>query len=397
MKEGQFYEQLLGYSDLQVNSVDHESTKITLHCERTTGESICPQCGLSTGEVHQYDKRRVRDLDISGKEVWLSLRIRQFVCIPCNRYFHERPDWLLPGKSYTRRQAKWAFLMCNKQAFTEAGSLLNMCPKTLERLYYEQGEAQLNLGQRYKQVRQLGIDEISHRKGKGDYVCVLTDLERGIQLDILPDRKKATLKAHFEQLGAAFCQQIQVVACDIWPTYIHVSEEVFPNATVVIDRFHVVKALNDVLDRERKSLRRARPKDERFKRLKWTLFKRPENCTEAQMEQLEEAFEDAWELEEIYQLRNTFNAIFDIESHTRGIESELKQWIKHAEKLNHKAMNVFLNTLKKRMKQVAAFAQYRVTNALTEGLNNIIRYFKRISFGIPNFRNMRLRILIQSI
>lgn len=397
MKAEEFYEQLLAYSDLRVNSVEQESAKITLHCETTTGESICPQCGLSTGEVHQYDNRRVRDLDISGKEVWLSLRVRQFVCIPCNRYFHEQPDWLLPGKSYTRRQAKWAFLMCNKQAFTEAGALLNMCPKTLERLYYEQGEAQLNLSQRYKEVRQLGIDEISHRKGKGDYVCVLTDLERGIQLDILPDRKKETLKAHFEQLGTTFCQQIEVVACDIWPTYINVSEEVFPNATVVIDRFHVVKALNEVLDRERKALRREHPKDERFKKLKWTLFKRPENCNEAQIAQLEDAFQDAWELEEIYQLRNTFNSIFDIESNPNWVKRQLNQWIKHAERLNHKAMKGFINTLKNRMKQIAAFAQYRVTNAVTEGLNNIIRYFKRISFGIPSFQNMRLRILIQSI
>ena len=397
MEVEQFYEHLLNYPDLRIHSVDHDETKITLHCETTTGESICPQCGLSTGEVHQYDKRRVRDLDISGKEVWLDLRVRQFVCRSCNRYFHEQPDWLLPGKSYTRRQAKWAFLMCQKQAFTEAAALLNMCPKTLERLYYEQGERQLNLPQRYQKVRQLGIDEISHRKGKGDYVCVLTDLERGIPLDILPDRKKATLKAHFEQLGAQFCQQIEVVACDIWPTYINVAEEVFPHATVVIDRFHVVKALNEVLDKERKALRRKYPNNEHFKHLKWTLFKRPEHCTQAQMTQLEQALEEAWELEEIYQLRNTFNAIFDLATHPKEMKCQLNQWIKHAQKLNHKPMNIFLKTLNNRIKQITAFAQYRVTNAITEGLNNIIRYFKRISFDIPNFKNMRLRILIQSI
>jgi hypothetical protein len=46
--------------------------------------------------------------------------------------------------------------MCQKQAFSQAGALLNMCPKTLERLYYEQGEMLLNLPQRYQQVRQLG-------------------------------------------------------------------------------------------------------------------------------------------------------------------------------------------------------------------------------------------------
>jgi transposase len=98
----------------------------------------------------------------------------------------------------------------------------------------------------------------------------------------------------------------------------------------VIDRFHVVKALNEVLDKERKALRRKHPKNEDFKHLKWTLFKRPENCTEAQIAQLERALEQAWELEEIYQLRNTFNAIFDIAANPKEMKCQLNQWIKHA-------------------------------------------------------------------
>ena len=59
--------------------------------------------------------------------------------------------------------------------------------KTVERLYYERAEQIIELPERYAQVRQLGIDELSLRKGKGEYCCVLTDLERGRQLDILPN------------------------------------------------------------------------------------------------------------------------------------------------------------------------------------------------------------------
>ena len=394
MSEEKFYEQLLGYEDLRVKSVERTEAKISLHCETSTGHANCPQCGLETGVVNQYASRRVRDLDISGKEVWLELRICQFVCSSCNRYFHEQPDWLIPGKKYTRRQSKYAFLMCQKQNFSEAGAILNMHPKTLERIYYEQGEAQLNLKARFAEVRQLGIDEIAHRKGKGDYVCVLTDLERGIELDILPDRKKATLKAYFEGLGSVFCEQIQVVSCDMWPTYINIAEELFPNAKVVIDRFHLVQALNKVLDSIRKALRREQPKNEQFKQLKWILFKRPENCSEAEIARIDQACKESWELGEVYELRNTFNSLFDIATNPQKLKAELIQWIKHAQMLNLPAMETFIRTLKKRMKQILAFATYRVTNAVTEGLNNIIRYFKRISFGLPSFKNMRLRVLI---
>jgi len=204
----------------------------------------------------QYDTRKVQDLKISAREVWLHLRVSQFVCPTCNRYFLDIPKWIMPSKSYTKRQAKWIFELCKQQAFTQVGALVNLSNKTVERLFYEMAEKLINLPKRYAQVRKLGIDEISHRKGKKDYACVLTDLERGIELDVLPDRKKETLKAHFQSLGIDFCNQIEVVCCDIWKTYINVVKECFPNAEIVIDRFHVVKAINDVLDFLRKSVRR---------------------------------------------------------------------------------------------------------------------------------------------
>ena len=54
----------------------------------------------------------------------------------------------------------------------------------------------------------------------------------------------------------------------------------------------------------------------------------------------------------------------------------------------------FLKTLANWQEHIANFAESRLTNAATEGLNNIIRYVKRISFGLPNFEHMRLRVLL---
>lgn len=394
MSPSEFYEELLGLPDLKVTSIETTKTKIRIHCHTTASIGICPQCGDATGVVNQYNSRRVRDLDISGKEVWLELEIRQYTCHTCNRYFNESPDWIKPGKTYTKRQAKWIFEMCAKQAFTEVGALINMNHKTVERLYYEQAEARLDLPSRYAQVRKMGIDEVSHRKGKRDYICVLTDLERGIQLDILPDRKKETLKAHFQSLGNDFCEQIEVVACDIWRTYINVAKECFPNAEVVIDRFHVVKALNEVLDKIRKNLRKEFKDEPCFKDIKWKLFKRPEKCEQTELEKLEKALDKSWELAEVYQLRNTFNSLFDIAETKQELLQQLEFWIEHAKILENKFLNTFLKTLQNWKTDIAAFASTRMTNAQTEGLNNYLRYFKRISFGLPNFEHMRIRILM---
>lgn len=396
MTQEKFYEEVLGLSGLKITSIEKTPSKIVFDCEHNSEVSNCPVCLEPTGLVNQYDTRKVQDLKISEREVWLHIRIQQFVCPTCNRYFFDHPKWLVPGKSYTRRQEKWIFELCKQQAFTEVGALVNLSHKTVERLFYARAEKLINLPKRYKEVRKIGIDEIAHRKGKQDYACVLVDLERGIQLDVLRDRKKATLLAHFQSLGEGFRNQIKVVSCDIWRTYINVSKECFPNAEIVIDRFHVVKAINDVLDKLRKNLRREFKEEDCFKSIKWKLFKRSEKCTVNDFALLQNAFKKSWLLEEIYELRNTFNSMFDIAKNKEELSQYLDKWIEHAEKLEFNHLDRFIRTLKNWKDQIAAFASDKITNATTEGLNNYLRYFKRISFGLANFKNMRLRILMAS-
>ena len=392
----QFYEDLLNLSDLKITSIEKQPKKLIFHCRYTKSNSICPVCLEPTGKINQTEVRKYRDLQISNREVWLHIAVPQFFCITCNRYFFDNPDWVVSGKSYTKRQAKWIFEMSKQQAFTQVGALTNMSHKTVERIFYDMASTEIDLPSRYKNIRKLGIDELSHKKGKKDYVCVLTDLERGTQLDVLPNRKKETLIAHFQSLGEEFCNQIEVVSCDIWRAYITVAVECFPNAEVVIDRFHVVKALNAVLDTQRKHLRREFKEEACFKKIKWKLFKRSEKCSDEDYTLLQKAFDKSWLLGELYQMRVTFNSMFDVAPNKKTLSESLEFWIKHAIELNYEPLNQLAKTIKKWKTQIAAFASEHISNAATEGLNNYLRYFKRISFGLPNFENMRIRILMAS-
>jgi len=398
MTEFSIYASILGFPDIEVTFIDRSIPKVLhIHCNLKNKHSSCPSCGASTGIIHQYETRKVQDLKISDHEVWLHIRISQFYCPTCHRYFYPTPDWLLKGKSYTKRQSKWIFKLCEQQAFTQVASLVNFSPKTVERLYYQQANHLLDLKSRYAQVRHLGIDELSHQKGKHNYVCVLVDLERGIHLDILPDRKKDTLITHFKSLGSDFCNQIEVVCCDMWKPYVSVAKSCFKNAEIVIDRFHVVKELNKVLDFIRRDLRKNFKEEPAFKSIKWQLFKRPENTTDQEKIALEKAFDHSWILEEVYQLRNTFNAIFDHSKTKQDLEKSLNEWIDFSQKLDCKYLNRFIKTLSNWKNEITQYATQKITNATTEGLNNAIRYLKRISCGLPSFQNMRIRVLARNL
>jgi transposase len=71
-------------------------------------------------------------------------------------------------------------------------------------------------------LKRLGIDEIALRKGQGDYIVVLVDLDRRVPLGF-------ALSGNYKGLV----------------------NKLLPNATVVADRFHVMKIVNQDLDAAR--------------------------------------------------------------------------------------------------------------------------------------------------
>ena len=393
MPDYSIYEDLLNIENLKIDHIQKSDKKLEIYCHIESEQEICPNCHKQCSHVKQRTTTELRDLNISEKEVYLILTKRQFVCEDCGANFTERLDWVQPNKSYTKRFSVFVFEFAKHQSFQSLGAIINVCPKTLERIFYEIANALINVKENWSKVRQLGIDELSNRKGRGNYCCVLTNLETGEEIDILPDRKLDTIIAYFNKLGIENCPNITVISSDMWDPYATAGKTLFPNAIHIIDRFHVVKSLNDALDKARKEARRKMPDCEDLKKLKWTLFKRPENCTEEELSKLDAAFEKAPELLVAYQLRNAFNMYFDVAPDKLWLNNQLNHWIELVKNKAHSSFKTFLKTLNNWKTQIVNFATKRVTNAATEGLNNVIRQVKRMSYGMYNFHNLRLRVL----
>ena len=58
------------------------------------------------------------------------------------------------------------------------------------------------------------MDEIALKKGKGDYIVVLVDLDTHEVIDLLESRTKEFLISYFTNKGKAFCEQIEVFCSD---------------------------------------------------------------------------------------------------------------------------------------------------------------------------------------
>lgn len=75
----------------------------------------------------------------------------------------------------------------------------------------------------------------------------------------------------------------------------------------------------------------------------------------------------------------------------------MRKWIAKAKAIRYRGLIDFTHTLANWLRPIANFAHEGLTNAATEGLNNVIRYVKRISYGLPKFEHLRLRGLAQAM
>ena len=393
MNKFQFYEELLNLPTVKIVDVKIDNKVILIECQVKKSSEVCPNCGVVSSTINQYYYRTLRDLNMGIRHVHLLVKMRQFYCVSCNRYYSEILDFADLNKDHTHRQSDYMFCLARKQSYTEVAAIVDMSPKTIERIVLAKCEKIIDIPSRYVQVRRLGIDEHSHRKGKKDFLCVLTDLDRGIIIDILPNRKKETLIAHFQALGQAFCKQITDVCCDYWDAYITTAQTCFPKANIILDRFHVVKLLNEPLDAFRKQLRKSDKDNVHYKKLKWVLYKQYHTLSDTQLDDLDVAFKDSPDLKKIYHARERFHHILDNSDTVAKALTAIQMWINDLAIKGITAFDGFIKTLTKTKEYVANYVVDYMSNAVTEGLNNLIRSVRRTAFGMTNFHHLKLRVL----
>jgi transposase len=139
----------------------------------------------------------------------------------------------------------------------------------------------------YPFVKVLCLDEVTLHKGHGNYVLVISAPELGIILDVLEDRSKERLEAWFDERGKAWCEYVKVGCSDMWDTYQQTFKAKLPNAYRVVDRFHVMKNLNDALTKARRSIQNQADEATKsvLKGCRWLLVKNRENLTDERSEE----------------------------------------------------------------------------------------------------------------
>ena len=164
--------------------------------------------------------------------------------------------------------------------------------------------------------------------------------------------------------------------------YIGAIEHHCPDVTLVLDHFHIVKALNNAVDEVRKEQWREASVDERkaLKGLRWLLFKHSSNRSKKDSRILNALRKGNRRIHRAWVLKDEFEHFWEYNA-PWAAERFLKRWSTAALKSRLEPIRNFVKMLRKHMHRIITFVETKLTNAMAEGLNRIIRIVKNRASG----------------
>jgi transposase len=354
----------------------------------------CSACGSQEVIGRGQSLRRFRGVSIGSKPVYLALAVPRVECRCCGAVRQVTIGFADPRVSYTRAFQRYALELSRQMTIKDVARHLNISWDVIKEMQKE--DLQRRFGQpKLKHLRYLAIDEISTGKGHR-YLTIVLDLESGAVVHVGRGKGGDALKDFWIRLRHAHAK-IEAVATDMSPAYIDAVKTHLPQATLVFDRFHVIKLYNEKLSNLRRDLYhelRDTMQKQVLKGVRWLLLKRPENLDPDRNEpqRLAEALQYNEPLAMAYYLKEELNEIWD-QDDQRQAETLLAEWIGYAQASGVRMLKDFAKTLAFHASGILAYYDYPLSTGPLEGTNNKIKTMKRQAYGFRDPEFLRLKIL----
>jgi len=202
-------------------------------------------------------------------------------------------------------------------------------------------------------------------------------------LEVIDSHHQKDIIEVLKQQPLELREQVEEVSVDMWGGFPKVVQEVFPNAELVVDRFHVMKPVNEELNKIRKQTEMT------VKGSKFILLKNQVNLTDSEKIKLVPILRHSQRLKLAYELKEEFRDIFETCNTVEDGKSQLLTWLK-------KARSVYcdvLTTIRNHLDGICNYFLSRTTSGVMEGINNRLKLIKRQAYGFMNFDNFRARLL----
>ncbi|MBQ8040415.1 MAG: ISL3 family transposase [Lachnospiraceae bacterium] len=381
---------LLNIEDVIVKKIIHGDSFVKIMLETKPREHICPVCGAATKRIHDYRTQAIKDLPFQLKHCYLVLRKRRYRC-SCGKRFYENYSFL--PKYFQRTSRLTAFIanaLHESRSISSVAKTCNVSTATVNRILDT-----ISFGKPHIPST-LSIDEFKGNAGGQKYQCILVDPRKRSVLDILPSRSQADLISYFRDVPKKERNNVKFFVCDMWKPYTELAETFFPNATIVIDKYHFIRQTTWAIENVRKRLQKTMPANLRkyYKRSRSLILARYDNLTDEKKKSCDLMLLYNDDLRLAHYLKEWFYRICQNPKYSEQ-RKEFWEWISMAERSQLIEFEKCAATYRNWSKEILnAFKYSHISNGPTEGFNNKIKVLKRTSYGIRNFKHFRTRILL---
>lgn len=372
----------------------------------------CACCGKYTTKVKELVNKRI----VHGEKIIIHYLARRFKC-ECGKTFYEHNPFCDDEGNISSHCLKRILeeLKRYNHTFLEVALKFNLSVTKIIEIF------DTHVQIKRKSLREvISVDEFYFsRRSRNKYAFMILGLNGEI-LDILKSRKKAKLLDYFKYIPQVERARVEYVTMDMNDNYKDVINRRFKNATICIDSFHVIKMMNDEMEKLRKKVTKRYEKDKSsdeyyvLKHKNYVLYKEDLNekyhyskhfhCLMNEVDYLDRILKIDLELTKVYQDIKRyyyFNKDWNYYSKEEALEY-INNFIKGCFLSNIEYLKNIASTLDNWKLEIAnSFISYtkhngeivRLSNGKIEGKNSYIKKMLRLANGYSNFERFRNRAM----
>jgi len=356
----------------------------------------CPLCGSTKVSVYKRGTRVVTGLPLGNKALWFVFDVHNIYCQRCKKQTAEKIPFLKTPKSRITKLLENIIIEYHScmsiLAISQYFGVRWNTIKDVQLRYLRKEYSDVSC----KGVTAIGIDEImvGHTPSGGQrYMTIVRNLHSGEVLWV-GDGKGVEALSGFNKRLQKSKAEIQYITMDLGQAFTSWAKEHVPRATIIYDHFHVIKLVNDGVDKVRRKTMDSLEDEQKkcIKKQRYLFLRNVEDLNPAAKEHLESIKSIAGDLCKMHTMKEDLRAIYSVAENALDAKAQLLQWISCARTSSTDELTRISNTIESHLEGIMAFWDNRMSNSHMEGFNSKLRGLIKMANGYTDDEFFKLKI-----
>jgi transposase len=363
---------------------DYQGKQLDLYIDFEKGSKFpCPICGKADCTLHDTIERIWRHLDFFQFKTYLHCRVPRTECDSCGVKQIIVP-WARKSSGFTLLMDSMILLMAKSMPVNAIARIIDEHDTRIWRVLHHYVQ-EARSAEDFSKVESVGVDETSRAKGH-NYVSVFVDIDKSKVIHVCEGKGAETIKSFKEDFEEhkGETDNVKSFCCDMSPAFISGIENNFPKASITFDRFHVMKLMNEAVDRVR---RQEQAHNACLKKTRFIWLKNPENLTEKQKKELGSLKDMNLKTSKAYEIKLALREFWNFRDPILA-RNYLKKWYFWASHSRRPPVIETAKTFKRHMNGILNYINTRIDNGVLEGINSLIQAAKSAARGYRSTKNL---------